>query len=174
MLFPFYTIFSGLALSAAPNIQQDKFFIIEQDSNTTSIIEDGIVDGKQAKTNTVDIGLLVVHASSSGNSIDPKLRNLTSHFENYKYTSYKLIKEHKDVMKDKKEKSYLVTGNKTTITITLLSHDEKRARVKIRILGANSKLLLDTTASVKRNGTFIVAGSKYKDGVLFLPITVKY
>ncbi len=163
-----------MAWSAAPVIQQDQTFIIEQDFDTNSIIEDGVVDGKQANTNTVDIGLLVVHASSSGNRIDPKLRSLTSHFENYKYTSYKLIKEHKDVMKDKKEKSYLVPGNKTTITITLLSHDEKRARVKIRILGGNSKLLLDTTASVKRNGTFIVAGSKYKDGVLFLPITVNY
>ena len=78
-------------------------------------------------------------------------------------------------MKDKKEKSYLVPGNKTTITITLLSHDEKRARLKIRILGTNGKLLLDTTASVKRNGTFIVAGPKYKkEGILFLPITAKY
>ena len=52
-------------------------------------MEDGIVDGKQANANTVDIGLLVVHASSSGNTIDPKLRSLASHFENYKYTSYK-------------------------------------------------------------------------------------
>lgn len=174
MLFLFHTIFTGMAWSTAPDLKQSQTFIMEQTFDSNSIIEDGIVDGKEADMDTVDIGLLVVYASSSGNNIDPNLKRLTSHFENYKYTSYELIKEHKDMMKDKKEKSYLIPGNKTTITITLLSHDTKRARVKIRILGANSKLLLDTTASVKRNGTFIVAGSKYKDGVLFLPITVKY
>ena len=168
MLFLFHTIFSGLAWSIEPYIQQDS------DSDTNLIVEDGIVDGKQANANTIDIGLLVIHASSSGSTIDPKLRNLASHFDNYIYTSYRLIKEYKDVMKDKTDKAYLIPGNKTTITITLLSHNAKRARVKIRILGANSKLLLDTTVSVKKNGTFIVAGSKYKDGVLFLPITVKY
>ena len=186
MLFLFHMIFSSLAWSATPDTEQFQTFVLDHGFDSNSIVKmetdngnidgivDGIVDGKEANKNTVDIGLLVVHASSSGSTIDPKLRSLASHFENYKYTSYKLIKEHKDVMKDRKEKSYLVPGNKTTITITLLSHDAKRARVKIRILGANSKLLLDTTASVKRNGTFIVAGSKYKDGVLFLPITVKY
>ena len=34
--------------------------------------------------------------------------------------------------------------------------------------------LLDTTLSVNRNGTFIVAGPKHKDGVLVLPLTAKY
>ena len=139
------------------------------------VFEDGLTDGKkEAEANTVDINLLVVHASTTGNSIDPKLKNLTSHFDNYKYTSYALIKEHDATLKDKKDKSFIVSGNKTTITVSVLSHDDKRARLKIRILGPNSKLLLDTTASVKRNGTFIVAGPKYKDGILFLPITVKY
>ena len=65
---------------------------------------DGIVDGKEANKNTVDIGLLVVHRHPQAEVPLIRMRSLASHFENYKYTSYKLIKEHKDVMKDRKER----------------------------------------------------------------------
>ena len=64
MLFLFHVIYSHIALADAPNI--------EQNSDPRFVVEDGIVDENQAKANTVDIGLLIVHASSSGNSIDPK------------------------------------------------------------------------------------------------------
>ena len=166
-MFLYHFIFSSMVLADEP---VETLF-----SNEDIVLEDAFVDGnKPPLTNSVDIGLLIVHASSDGNTIDPKLRNLTSHFDNYKYTSYSLIKEHNEVLKDKTEKSYPIPGNKTIITITLLSHDETRARLKIHIMGANGKLLLDTTASVIRNGTFIVAGPKYKDGILFLPITANY
>ena len=170
-MFLYQFVFSSMVLADVPveNLLSKEVFAWE----------DAIVDGNNPPVaNSVDIGLLIVHASSAGNSIDPKLRSLASHFDNYNYTSYTLIKEHNDVLIDKKEKSYPIPGNKTIVTISLLSHDETRARLKIHIMGANGKLLLDTTASVKRNGTFIVAGPKYKegnkDGILFLPITAKY
>ena len=44
---------------------------------TTTIENDAIVDGeKEANADTVDINLLVVHASTNGSKIDPKLRKL--------------------------------------------------------------------------------------------------
>ena len=171
-MFLYHILLSSISLADVP---VDNIIPSDAIPSEKIVLEDAFVDGKKsAITNSVDIGLLIVHASSKGNNIDPKLRSLASHFDNYNYTSYSLIKEHHDVIKDKKEKSYPIPGNKTIVTISILSHDEKRARLKIHIMGANGKLLLDTTASVKRNGTFIVAGPKYKDGILFLPITAKY
>ena len=166
MLFLINVIFAQVAV--ADEIEKIKML------DSTDLLDEAIADGeKEATAESVDINLLVVHASTSGTNIDPKLKNLTSHLENYKYTSYSLVKEYEKGLNDKKEEYFVIQGGRT-ITITLLSHDEKRARLKIRMLGAKGKLLLDTTASVKRNGTFIVAGPKYKEGILFLPITAKY
>jgi hypothetical protein len=60
------------------------------------------------------------------------------------------------------------------VTITLLSRDDNRVRMRVQILAGKGGKLLDTTLSVNRNGTFIVAGPKYNQGILVLPLTASY
>ena len=48
-----------------------------------------------------------------------------------------------------------------------------RARVRVEMSGNDGKLL-DTTVSINRGGTFIVAGPKVKDGILMLPVRADY
>lgn len=58
--------------------------------------------------------------------------------------------------------------------VTVLGKDDRRVKMRVEVTGGKGGKLLDTTLSVNRNGTFIVAGPKYKDGVLVLPLTAKY
>jgi hypothetical protein len=57
--------------------------------------------------------------------------------------------------------------------VTLLSVDDARCRVRLQISGAEGNIL-DTSVNINRRGTFIVAGPKYKDGILMLPVTCAY
>jgi hypothetical protein len=126
-----------------------------------------------ASADKVKVQLLVVHATTKSKEVDPRLKNLLPYFSSYKYSSFKLIKEEGEKFSDKSQHRFVINGQRI-LTITLLSHDPKRARMKVVMTGAKGKVLLDTVISVNRNGTFIVAGPKYQEGILFLPITASY
>ena len=59
------------------------------------------------------------------------------------------------------------------MTIELLSKEDSKARMRV-VMARGAEKLLDTTLSVNRNGTFIVAGPKYQGGILVLPLTARY
>jgi hypothetical protein len=59
------------------------------------------------------------------------------------------------------------------LKVTLISKDDARARVRVEITSDDGKLL-DTTVSINRGGTFIVAGPTFKDGILMLPVRADY
>ena len=46
--------------------------------------------------------------------------------------------------------------------------------MRVEITDKKGSKLLDTTVTVNRNGTFIVAGPRYRDGILVLPLTARY
>jgi len=138
------------------------------ENQATSYI--GLADSESDK---VKIQLLVVHATTKSDEVDQRLTNLLPYFSSYKYSSFKLLKEQENSLSDKSKERFVINGQRI-LTVTLLSHDEKRARMKLKMTGAKGKVLLDTVISVNKNGTFIVAGPKYQDGILFLPITASY
>ena len=140
----------------------------EQNTQTMTSLE--IVDSDSDK---VKVQLLVVHATTKSEEVDPRLKNLLPYFSSYKYSSFKLLKEQENSLSDKSKERFVINGQRI-LTVTLLSHDEKRARMKLKMTGAKGKVLLDTVISVNKNGTFIVAGPKYQEGILFLPITASY
>jgi hypothetical protein len=74
---------------------------------------------------------------------------------------------------DNSARTFTIEGERT-VTITMLSHTDKSAKLKLVIVEDKGKKILDTTVNINRNGTFIVAGPKFKEGVLFLPISAKY
>ena len=126
----------------------------------------------------VQLQFLVVHATVAHSDVDAELRPLMPYFENYKYTGFNLINTKSAQLKNKDKKQFVIQGNRR-VTITLLSHDDTKARMKSGsgegiCSGVKGRVLLDTTILVNRNGTFIVAGPKFKDGILVLPITANF
>ncbi|MFZ5476008.1 MAG: hypothetical protein ACOZNI_04475 [Myxococcota bacterium] len=120
----------------------------------------------------VSIQVMVVHATDSENGIDPRLRSLESSFRYFKYKGYRLLStQTADVGVDDTE-AFQIEGDRR-LKVTLMSRDDSRARVRVEMSNKDGKLL-DTTVSINRDGTFIVAGPKYRDGILMLPLRASY
>ena len=133
-----------------------------------------VVDaGTKEKVQPVRLEMLVVHATTANKAVDPQVRPLMKYFRNYKFTGFSLLNSQTAKLNDNSARTFTIEGERN-VTITLLSHSEKSAKLKLVIIEDKGKKILDTTVNINRNGTFIVAGPKFKEGVLFLPISAKY
>jgi len=120
----------------------------------------------------VTIEMMVVHATDSSDGIDPRLSGLSSSFRYFKYKGYRLLSTQSKSVNIDGSASFPVEGDRT-VRVTLISADPDRARVRVEMTNRDGKLL-DTTVSINRNGTFIVAGPRYQDGILMLPLRASY
>ena len=127
---------------------------------------------KAEATDRVTIEVQVVHASDSFDTIDPALTSLASSLRYLKFKGYKLLSAPSAALKAGQESSFPLEGNRT-ITVKLVDRDDARARVRVTIARGDEKLL-DSTVSINRDGTFIVAGPKFKDGILVLPLRARF
>lgn len=131
-----------------------------------------IIAAAEAADHTVAVQMLVVHATDSTTGVDPRLQSLASSFKYFKYKGYKLLSTQNAQLSAGKDTSFTLEGNRK-VKVTLISADDTRAKVRVEISTKDNKLL-DTTVSINRDGTFIVAGPKYEDGILMLPLRASY
>lgn len=127
---------------------------------------------KAAPVGRVDIHISVVHATDSESGIDPRLSALSSSFRYFKYKGYRLLSTQAADVSVGEDHSFPIEGNRR-LKVTLISRDDTRARVRVEMTSDDGKLL-DTTVSINRGGTFIVAGPRFKDGILMLPVRADY
>ena len=120
----------------------------------------------------VDIQLRVVHATDSESGIDPRLQSLAGSFRYFKYKGYRLLSTQNATLAVSDDQTFSIEGGRR-VKVTLLSVDEGRARVRLQISGSEGNIL-DSSVNINRDGTFIVAGPRYKDGILMLPVTASY
>lgn len=120
----------------------------------------------------VDMEIRVVYATSAHSKVDSRLSSLTRYLSHLRFTGYELLDTQKAQVSLGGKANFTVQGGRK-VTVTLLGRDESRARVRVQV-SSDSKQLLDTTMSVNRDGTVIVAGPKYQDGILVLPLTARY
>lgn len=120
----------------------------------------------------VNVQIMVVFATSSQSGVDPRLGSLTRYLSNLKYSGYQLLDSQQATLSANGSQSFQIEGGRK-VSVTLLSRDDQKARMRVEITQGSGKLL-DTTLSVNRNGTFIVAGPRHKDGILVLPLTARY
>lgn len=132
-----------------------------------------VAENTEEASTAVNLEMIVVYATDSNTAVDPQVRPLMKYFRNYKFTGFSLLDSQVAKLTDNTARTFPIEGNRK-VTITLLSHTETKVRCKVTIVEGKNKKILDTTININRNGTFIVAGPKYKDGVLFLPISMKY
>lgn len=120
----------------------------------------------------VDVQLRVVHATDSETGVDPRLAALASSFRYFKYKGYRLLSTQNADIAVGGETTWSIEGGRR-ITVSVLSFDEGRARMRVEMTNGDGKVL-DTTVNINRNGTFIISGPRYKDGILMLPVTASY
>lgn len=122
--------------------------------------------------NQVRLSLLVVHATDGEDGVDPALGKLAKSFSHFKYKGYRLLAQHHADVRVNQDQSFTIEGGRTVL-LTVLARDDESARVRVQVTGKGGKIL-DTTVKVTRDGTFIVAGPKHKDGILMLPLKASY
>jgi hypothetical protein len=120
----------------------------------------------------VGVHISVVHATDSESGIDPRLSALSSSFRYFKYKGYRLLSTQDADVSVGEDHNFPIEGGRR-LKVTLISKDDARARVRVEITSDDGKLL-DTTVSINRGGTFIVAGPTFKDGILMLPVRADY
>ncbi|MES2640116.1 MAG: hypothetical protein V4850_11555 [Myxococcota bacterium] len=128
--------------------------------------------GAKPVASRVDVQISVVHATDSESGIDPRLSALASSFRYFKYKGYRLLSTQDADVSVGEDHSFPIEGNRR-LKVTLISRDDARARVRVEMTSDDGKLL-DTTVSINRGGTFIVAGPRFKDGILMLPVRADY
>ena len=121
----------------------------------------------------VSVQMLVVAASDSTTGVDPKLQHLQRHLSFLRYSGYSLLDTYQADLSPGGTSTFQLVGNRR-VTVTLNARDAQRAQFRIQFYGRQDNKLLDTTLSVNRNGTVIVAGPKHEDGILILPLQARY
>lgn len=120
----------------------------------------------------VQLTVLVVHATDSESGVDPRLASLASSFRYFKYKGYRLLSQQSSDVAVNASSTYSVEGGRK-VKVTLLSMDDARAKLRVEMSNEQGKVL-DTTVNINRDGTFIISGPKYKDGILMLPLRASY
>ena len=121
----------------------------------------------------VSLQMLVVAASDSHSGVDPQLQHLQRHLSFLRYNGYSLLDTYQADLSPGGSSTFQLVGNRK-VTVTLKARDAQRAQFRIQFFGRQDNKLLDTTLSVNRNGTVIVAGPKHEDGILILPLQARY
>ncbi len=120
----------------------------------------------------VQLTVLVVSATDSESGVDPRLAALASSFRYFKYSGYRLLSQQASELAVNGSGTFAVDGGRK-LKVTLLSMDDARAKLHVEMSNDQGKVL-DTTVNINRDGTFIISGPKYKDGILMLPLRVSY
>jgi hypothetical protein len=127
----------------------------------------------EAPKGKVELKVHVIHATEEHSRVDAELESLQRYLRHLRYTGYSLLDTKKVPIAPRGKQTFSIAGDRK-VTVELLSKDASKARLRVKIIGKKGQKLLDTTLSVPRNGTFIVAGPKYKGGILVLPLTARY
>ena len=128
--------------------------------------------GQAVQGERVRIQVMVVHATSGPNFMDPSLKRWAKRLRHFSYSSYRLIDRQRVAMVPGGERKLKVLDN-VYVQVKLLDKTERGAQLRVRMF-RNNQQLVSTRVRVNRNGSIIMAGLNHGDGTLFLPITVAY
>lgn len=116
----------------------------------------------------VTFEVLVIEASSNGNSIDPRLNKLSKRLDRTMFSSFKLLASKTvSVGLTSNESVALPEGRKLVLQPAKF---EKSGRLSLflKLHGKSGAKLVDLEATVKPGGDFMVGGPKMDDGTLLV------
>jgi hypothetical protein len=129
--------------------------------------------GEQPGPNRARIEVKVVRATATG-EMDPRLQDIAKELRSNfpQFQGFQLQSSHGDVLGANQDTSFTFDGGRKA-TITLLSRDDARARVRIELFNRVGERQVDTTVWIPKGKMFPV-GVKAEDGRLLLPVSVSF
>lgn len=128
---------------------------------------------EQPGPNRVRVGVKVVLATPNGGMdarLDDIAKELRSNFPQFQ--GFQLQSSHGDVLGPNQDTTFTFDGGRRA-TLTLVSKEDTRARVRIELFNRAGERQMDTTVWIPKGKMFPV-GVKSQDGRLILPVSVDY
>jgi hypothetical protein len=120
----------------------------------------------------IEVRIDTVLAGNSEKGFDPALRPLKQPFRAlFPYSSYRLVQGERRMAAWRREEQFMLPGQRYLVIIPRGIQGDRVSLSLMLIQG--SRPLLNTVLSLKNNGTFLVAGPRYNDGVLIFAINAR-
>jgi len=119
----------------------------------------------------VELVILKVKASTDGKFVDPKLEHVARLLGHLNFTNFEYLGEHTWKVSDGQTKSLTVADLK--LDVTMVSHDEKFARVQV-VVFRDGKKVTEHSQSVPRQKIAMIGARSEDAGAIFLPIRAIY
>jgi hypothetical protein len=133
-----------------------------------------------APTDKVACTVRAMHGLEAAGGIDKRLKSLKKKLSRPPFSPYKTIKllqaKKLTIVQSANQKATLPDGKvlKLTFKEKLLIKGRLRVRMHLKLTEPRSKKLLARTVySIADGGTFLVAGAKYKGGIMIIGVTCK-
>ncbi len=126
-------------------------------------------DAMRVPDEGVEVRIDTVLASNSGTVFDSALKPLKQPFRGlFPYSSYRLIQGERRLVGWKREEQFLLPGQRYLIVMPRGIQGDRVSLSVMLIQG--TRPLVNTVLSLKNDGTFLVGGPSYGDGVLIIAI----
>lgn len=118
---------------------------------------------------SVSLTVQVIHASNAGTSVDPALAKIRAQLGSMKYSSYTLLETRPFSAALGARHAMSLPGGRT---LDLYPYGVSGGSLELLVtINDGAKRLLDTTFRLSNNGTILVGGPAYGDGVLLVAIS---
>jgi hypothetical protein len=121
----------------------------------------------------VQVRILAVAASEGQPYMDPQLKHLVKHLTYLRHDRYELITSKRGLVAGGGQELEFRIPDGPRVVISVREISGTRTKVRVRMYRGQNKVV-DTTVAIQNHGTFILAGPKYRDGILILPIRVDF
>lgn len=120
----------------------------------------------------IEVRIDTVLAGNSDKGFDPALRPLKQPFRAlFPYSSYRLVQAERRMAAWRREEQFMLPGQRYLVIIPRGVQGDRVSLSLMLIQG--SRPLVNTVLSLKNNGTFLVAGPRYNDGILIFAINAR-
>lgn len=126
-----------------------------------------------AAAGPVSVQVMCVRGTKSNDRVDPELKPMLKQLAFIDYTGFDLLSDSTVSLAVGADSTFAIEGGRK-VKVELLDRDDMVARLRVRMFNSEGEKALDTTVSVHRNRSFMVAGPRVGDDVLIMPITVTY
>lgn len=132
----------------------------------------GVAETLSTPEEGVEVRIDTVLAGNSGKGFDPALRPLKQPFRAlFPFSSYRLVQGERRMATWRREEQFMLPGERYLVIIPRGVQGDRVSLSLMLIQG--SRPLVNTVLSLKNNGTFLVAGPRYNDGVLIFAINAR-
>jgi hypothetical protein len=117
----------------------------------------------------VEVRIGAVLASHQGRSFDQRLISLRRQFDSlFPYSSYRLVKEERRRLSWQRQAEFRLPGGRQLI---IVPREYKNGRVSLNLMFVQGlHKLFNTQLALRNDGTVLVGGPTYKNGVLIVAI----